>query len=159
MLVRGTIATYQAGDDDNPFVVTTEGAVLGAMSLVISKPRPVTIKAIDSVETLFVPRAAFLKLCQQSPELAARAADRIRGELMDYLGAIETMRGRIGVVQGLTPNPQKCAMTGTWSDGFSLQPRAGLMISAAVECAAISAVAQMWSRRRPRSEVSQSWAR
>ncbi len=100
VLVRGTIATYQAGDDDNPFVVTTEGAVLGATSLVISKPRPVTIKAIDSVETLFVPRAAFLKLCQQSPELAARAADRIRGELMDYLGAIETMRGRIGSSKG-----------------------------------------------------------
>ena len=68
----------------------------GAMSLVVSKPRPVTVKAIDNVETLFVPRSAFLKLANQAPDLARRAADRIRSELVGYLGAIEQVRPKIG---------------------------------------------------------------
>ena len=96
VLVTGTVASYQEGDEENPFVITTQGAVLGAMSLVVAKPRPVTIKAVDNVETLFVPRTAFLKLANQAPELARRAAERIRGELMGYLSAVEKVKGKIG---------------------------------------------------------------
>ncbi len=96
VLVRGTVATYQEGDDANPFVVANQGAVLGAMSLVVARPRPVTVKAVDAVETLFVPRTAFLKLCNQAPDLAVRAADKVRAELLGYLGAIEQVRGKIG---------------------------------------------------------------
>ena len=47
------------------------------------------------VETLFVPRAAFMKLAQQYPDLAARAADRIRRELSGYLGAIESLKPKM----------------------------------------------------------------
>jgi CRP-like cAMP-binding protein len=100
VLVSGTLATYQEGDDDNPFVVTAAGAVLGAMSLVVAKPRPVTVKSVDIVETLFVPRSAFMKLATQSPDLAARAAQRIRQELVGYLGAIETVKTKIGSSKG-----------------------------------------------------------
>lgn len=96
VLVSGTIATYQQGDEDNPFVVSQPGSVVGAMSLVIAKPRPVTVKAVDQVETLFVPRSAFMKLANQAPELAARAADRIRRELTGYLTAVEAVRPKIG---------------------------------------------------------------
>ena len=96
VLVTGTVATYQIGDEANPYVVSTQGSVLGAMSLVIAKPRPVTVKAIDNVETLLVPRTAFMKLCNQSPDLAARAAERIRRELSGYLTAVEQVRGKIG---------------------------------------------------------------
>jgi CRP-like cAMP-binding protein len=67
------------------------------MALVVAKPRPVTVKAIDSVETLFVPRSAFMKLAAQSPDMAARAAKRIQRELTGYLGAIEKVRGKIRV--------------------------------------------------------------
>jgi CRP-like cAMP-binding protein len=56
----------------------------------------VTVKAIDAVETLFVPRNAFMKLAQQYPYLAGRMADRIRRDLTGYLGAIETLRPKIG---------------------------------------------------------------
>jgi CRP-like cAMP-binding protein len=100
VLVTGTVASYQEGDDSNPFVITTQGAVLGAMSLVVAKPRPVTIKAVDNVETLFVPRTAFLKLANQAPDLARRAADRIRGELMGYLSAVEQVKPKIGSSKG-----------------------------------------------------------
>jgi CRP-like cAMP-binding protein len=96
VLVAGTIATTQDGGEDNPFIVHQQGAVLGAMALVVARPRPVTVKAIDAVETLFVPRSAFMKLAQQYPDLAARAADRIRRDLTGYLGAIETLRPKMG---------------------------------------------------------------
>ncbi|HVY51990.1 MAG TPA: cyclic nucleotide-binding domain-containing protein [Devosia sp.] len=96
VLVSGTVATYQDGDESDPFVVSSAGAVLGAMSLVVARPRPVTVKAIDNVETLFVPRSGFLKLCNQSPELARRAAERVRKELTAYLSAVEKVKGKIG---------------------------------------------------------------
>jgi CRP-like cAMP-binding protein len=96
VLVSGTVQTTRQGAEDNPFIVHEQGAVLGAMALVVARPRPVTVKAIDSVETLFVPRNAFMKLAQQYPDLAARMADRIRRDLSGYLGAIETLRPKIG---------------------------------------------------------------
>jgi CRP-like cAMP-binding protein len=96
VLVSGTVQTTRQGAEDNPFIVHEQGAVLGAMALVVAKPRPVTVKAIDAVETLFVPRHAFMKLAQQYPDLAARMADRIRRDLSGYLGAIETIRPKIG---------------------------------------------------------------
>jgi CRP-like cAMP-binding protein len=96
VLVSGTVATYQEGDEANPFVISNSGAVLGAMSLVVAKPRPVTVKAIDNVETLFVPRSAFMKLANQAPDMAKRAAERIRGELVGYLSAVEQVKPKFG---------------------------------------------------------------
>ncbi len=100
VLVAGTVATYQDGDESNPFVINSQGALLGALSLVVAKPRPVTVKAIDNVETLFVPRSAFMKLANQAPDLASRAADRIRQELIGYLGEIERVKPKIGSSKG-----------------------------------------------------------
>jgi CRP-like cAMP-binding protein len=96
VLISGTVATTQDGAEDNPFLVHEQGALLGAMSLVVARPRPVTVKAVDTVETLFVPRTAFLKLANQYPALAARAAERIRAEQLGYLGAVSSLRGKIG---------------------------------------------------------------
>lgn len=96
ILIVGTVATYQDGDESNPYVISTAGAVLGAMSLIVGNPRPVTVKAVDQVETLFVPRSAFMKLANQTPDLAGRAAARIRQDLTGFLGAIETMKAKIG---------------------------------------------------------------
>ena len=95
ILVSGTVSTTHAGQEANPYLIHTAGAVLGAMSLVVAKPRLVTLKAVDSVETLFVPRSAFMKLCNQYPDLARRAAHRVRRELSGYLSAIEALRPRI----------------------------------------------------------------
>jgi CRP-like cAMP-binding protein len=100
VLVSGTVATYQQGDEANPFVISTQGAVLGAMSLVVARPRPVTVKAVDNVETLFVPRSAFLKLANQAPDLALRAADRVRRELTGYLSAVEQVKAKISSGKG-----------------------------------------------------------
>ncbi|HQZ12264.1 MAG TPA: cyclic nucleotide-binding domain-containing protein [Devosia sp.] len=96
VLISGTVATTHDGAEGNPFLVHTAGAVLGAMALVVAKPRPVTVKAVDAVETLFVPRSAFMKLAQQNPDMAARAADRVRRELSDYLSSLERLRPKMG---------------------------------------------------------------
>ena len=95
VLISGTVATTYNADESDPYVIHDAGAVLGAMALVVAKPRPVTLKAVDAVETLFVPRSAFMKLAQQNPDLAARAADRIRRELQGYLGAIDPVRRKM----------------------------------------------------------------
>jgi CRP-like cAMP-binding protein len=96
VLISGTIATTQEGGEGNPYLIHEQGSLIGAMGLVVAKPRPVTVKAIDTVETLFVPRTAFMKLANQYPALAARAAERIRAELLGYLGAVSSVRGKIG---------------------------------------------------------------
>lgn len=98
VLISGTVAVTPDGDNPVPHVVSERAAVFGAMGLIVAKPRPVTVKAIDIVETLLVPRAAFLKLANQFPDLAERAANRIRRELTGYVGAVEKVKDRIGRV-------------------------------------------------------------
>lgn len=100
VLVAGTVATFQGEDEGDPFVVSKPGALFGANSLIIAKPRPVSLKSIDQVETLFVPRSAFMKLCNQYPDLAGRAAKRIRNDLSDYLEAIAVTRSKFGSASG-----------------------------------------------------------
>jgi CRP-like cAMP-binding protein len=99
ILVAGTLSAQPDGAA-KPYEVTEPGALLGAMALVIAKPRPVTITAMTAAETLFVPRNAFRKLAQQSPELARRAAARIERELGSYLKAIEPLRAKMGKDRG-----------------------------------------------------------
>ena len=50
--------------------------------------RIVAVTPLHIVETLIVPRQAFLKLANQSPELARRAADRIRRDLTGFVSAV-----------------------------------------------------------------------
>ena len=95
VLVAGNLSALPEGDTGKPQLVTQPGSVIGAMALVVAKPRFVTITAITAAETLFVPRAAFMKLARQSPDLARRAAERIQGDIGAFLAAIEPMRGRI----------------------------------------------------------------
>ena len=75
---------YKAGDTP-----------LGAFVLILSKPRPVTVTAVTDARTLFVPRTAFLKLAQQSPDLAQRAVARIERDLGNYLGALEPLKQKM----------------------------------------------------------------
>jgi len=93
VLVSGTVTV--AGGDANPKIINQSGIVIGAMALFVAKPRPVTVKAVDSVETLFVPRTAFMKLAKQFPDMAARAAQRIQRDVVGYLGAVDRAGRRI----------------------------------------------------------------
>jgi len=96
VLVSGTISVAPEADSDpNPYIVSQPGAVVGAMAMIVARPRELTVRAINIVEMVFVPRHAFLKLANQSPDLAERAADRIRRDLGSFVTAIGPVRDRI----------------------------------------------------------------
>ncbi len=96
VLVEGTLKARPEGPGaGKPYAISEPGSVVSAMALILAKPRPVTITAVTDSQTLFVPRTAFLKLVQQSPELAQRAVARVERELGNYLGALEPVRRKM----------------------------------------------------------------
>jgi len=90
VLVDGTLRARPEGG--KPYAISEPGSVVSSMALILSKPRPVTVTAVTDCRTLLVPRQAFLKLCEQSPDLAQRAVVRIQKDLNAYLGALEPAR-------------------------------------------------------------------
>jgi len=93
VLISGTLkAKPEAG---KPYAISEPGSIVSAMALILGKPRPVTVTAVIDCETLLVPRQAFLKLVEQSPELAQRAVARIQRDLGNYLEALEPVRAKI----------------------------------------------------------------
>ncbi|KKC35128.1 hypothetical protein WH87_18485 [Devosia epidermidihirudinis] len=93
VLLNGTLkAKPQSG---KPYAISETGSVVSAMALILAKPRPITITAVTDCTVLFVPRQAFLKLVQQSPDLAHRAMERIQTDLGNYLGALEPSRRKM----------------------------------------------------------------
>ncbi len=96
VLVEGTLKAKPEGDGaGKPYAISEPGSVVSAMALILAKPRPVTVSAVTECRALFVPRAAFLKLVQQSPDLAQRAVARIERDLGNYLGALDPVRRKM----------------------------------------------------------------
>ena len=96
VLVDGTLKAKPEGPGaGKPYAISEPGSVVSAMALILGKPRPVTITAVTDSRALFVPRSAFLKLVQQSPDLAQRAVARVERELGNYLGALEPVRRKM----------------------------------------------------------------
>ena len=94
VLVSGTLRARPEGQG-HPYAISEPGSVVSAMALILAKPRPITVTAVTDCQMLFVPRHAFLKLVQQSPELAQRAVARIERDLGSYLGALEPIRRKM----------------------------------------------------------------
>jgi len=96
VLISGTLKARPEGvGAGKPYAISEPGSVVSSMSLILAKPRPVTFSAVTESRALFVPRAAFLKLVQQSPDLAQRAMVRIERDLGAYLGALEPVGRRL----------------------------------------------------------------
>lgn len=96
VLVEGTVRARHEGDEaGKPYALSEPGSVLSPTALIIAKPRPVTFTAVTECDMLFVPRAAFMKLARQNPDLARRAAERIQQDLGTYMHALEPLRGRM----------------------------------------------------------------
>jgi CRP-like cAMP-binding protein len=96
VLISGTLRAKPEGPAaGKPYAMSEPGSVVSAMALILAKPRPITITAVTECQTLFVPRQAFLKLVQQSPDLAQRAVERVQRDLGNYLGALEPVRARM----------------------------------------------------------------
>ena len=96
VLIDGTLKAKPEGPAaGKPYAISEPGSVVSAMALILAKPRPVTITAVTEVRALFVPRTAFLKLVQQSPDLAQRAVARVERDLGNYLDALEPVRRKM----------------------------------------------------------------
>lgn len=96
VLISGTLKAKPEGPGaGKPYAISEPGSVVSSMALILNKSRPVTITAVTDVEALFVPRHAFMKLVQQSPDLAQRAVARIERDLGNYLGALEPVRRKM----------------------------------------------------------------
>lgn len=94
VLITGTLKAVPDGSGE-PYIVSEQGSVVSGMALILAKPRPITISAITDCQTLFVPRYAFMKLVQQSPELAQRVITRLQQDIGNYLGALEPVSRRM----------------------------------------------------------------
>lgn len=94
VLISGTLRAVPEGGGE-PYLLSEPGSVVSAMALILPKPRLITITAVTDCQTLFVPRYAFMKLVQQSPELAQRAIARIQADIGNYLGALEPISRRM----------------------------------------------------------------
>jgi CRP-like cAMP-binding protein len=96
VLITGTLKAKPEGPGaGKPYAISEPGSIVSAMALILAKPRPVTVTAVIDCETLLVPRQAFLKLVEQSPDLAQRAMARIQKDLGSYLGALEPVRAKM----------------------------------------------------------------
>ena len=95
VLISGAVTVSPDGEGAaKPHVVSQPGAVISAMALIVERPRQVTVEAVTVTETLFVPRVSFLKLANESPELAARAVARIRQDLFGFVSAIAPLKDK-----------------------------------------------------------------
>ena len=94
VLIDGTLRVRPEGAG-KPYALSEPGSVVSALALVLDKPRPITVTAVTDTRVLVVPRQAFRKLMQQSPDLAQRAAERIQHEISGYLGALEPLGKRM----------------------------------------------------------------
>lgn len=96
VLIAGTLKAKPEGPGaGKSYAISEPGSVVSAMALILAKSRPVTITAVTECDVLFVPRSAFLKLVQQSPDLAQRAVARVQQDLGNYLGALEPVRRKM----------------------------------------------------------------
>ena len=80
---------HEGAEAGKPYALSEPGSVISPTALIIEKPRPVTFTAVTDCELLFVPRTAFLKLIQQSPDFAHRAIERVQQDIGNYLGALQ----------------------------------------------------------------------
>lgn len=96
VLIEGTVkARHEGIEAGKPYALSEPGSVISPTALIIDKPRPVTFTAVTDCELLFIPRAAFLKLLRQSPDLARRAVRRVEQDLGRYVHALEPLRNRM----------------------------------------------------------------
>lgn len=96
VLVDGEVKAQHVGAEAGaPYTLSEPGSVISPTALIIAKSKPVTFSAVTECEMLFVPRAAFMKLARQDPDLAQRAATRIQQDLGRYMHALEPLRTKM----------------------------------------------------------------
>lgn len=94
VLISGELVSRDkhSGDEKLHSVdIDQPGTVIGELAMIAKHPRRSTVTAKTEVELLFVPRDTFSKLMQQFPDLAAKAAAKVQGDLQSYIGTVQKM--------------------------------------------------------------------
>jgi CRP-like cAMP-binding protein len=96
ILINGTLRATPVGEiAGKPYAISTPGTVISALALILAKPRLITVTAVVDSELLFVPRAAFRKLMEQSPDIAERAVEHIQRDLSRYMNALDPVKRKM----------------------------------------------------------------
>ncbi|HET9878162.1 MAG TPA: ATP-binding protein [Candidatus Limnocylindria bacterium] len=98
-VVRGS------GTDEVPLALVGPGSVQGEMALLEGRPRNATVRAIEAVQALRLPRAALFELLATRPEAA--------------LAMIRTTLGRLRSTEALLGQREKLASLGTLAAGLA----------------------------------------
>ncbi len=98
-VVRGT------GVDELPLARVGPGSIQGEMSLLESRPRNATVRAVTAVDALRLPRAALFELLETRPEAA--------------LAMIRTTLSRLRSTEALLGQREKLASLGTLAAGLA----------------------------------------
>lgn len=94
VLISGTLVSRDKhpGDADVHNVeIDQPGTVIGELAMIAKHPRRSTVTAKTETEVLLVSRETFSKLMQQFPDLAAKAAAKVQGDLQSYIGTVQQM--------------------------------------------------------------------
>jgi CRP-like cAMP-binding protein len=96
VLINGTLRATPVGEiTGRPYTISQPGTVISTMALILAKPRMITVTAMVDSELLFVPRTAFRRLMEQSPDIAERAVEHIQRDLTRYMNALEPLRQKM----------------------------------------------------------------
>ncbi len=96
VLISGELLSSQSDTKDAKSVsITQPGAVIGELALIAKQPRRATVVAVTAADLLLVPRIAFSKLMQQYPEIAQKAAGKIRQDVGAYVTPLANARQKI----------------------------------------------------------------
>lgn len=94
VLIAGSLTSRDKhpGDTDvHTITIDQPGTVIGELAMIAKHPRRSTVTAKTESEVLLVPRETFSKLMQQFPDLAAKAAAKVQGDLQSYLSTVQQM--------------------------------------------------------------------
>ena len=93
VLINGELVSQQSGSTLEIEIVQP-GTVIGELALIAKHPRRAKVIARSRTDLLLVPRIAFSKLMQQYPEIASKAAAKIRGDVDQYVGSLSEVKSK-----------------------------------------------------------------
>jgi len=88
ILVSGALQSSHDGANSVGPLIREQGTTFGELALIVNKPRPATVTALQNSELVFVPRSHFKRLIENYPDLATKVADRIKLSISKYVQAI-----------------------------------------------------------------------
>ncbi len=93
VIVAGTVSVHRVGIDGREQVLhlMARGDLCGEVPVFEGDCYPAAAKAVDTVRTLFIPRAGFLALCRKQPEILLEILAVLSRRLRRFVGLIDDL--------------------------------------------------------------------